>query len=261
MTLRKLTALAAITLISLPLTACGDDESSPGTDSGLDTIKSGSLTVCSDAPYEPFDVIEGSSYTGFDGDLVTEIAKGLDLKLVIIDSAFDPLQSGLALKSRQCDMASSAMTITPEREKNLTFSDPYYDSMQSLLVPVGSDIASIADLAGKKVAVQNATTGKTYTEENAPEAKITSFPDDSAMFLALEGGSVDAILQDLPVNLEHTKDGKYEIVEQYQTDEAYGFAFNKTGAEALVEAVNEQLKALRDNGTYQTIYDEYFATN
>ncbi len=257
MTPRKLTALAALALFALPLAGCGDD-SPTGTDTGLKTIKSGSLTVCSDAPYEPFDVIEGSTYTGFDGDLVTEIAKALDLKLVAIDSAFDPLQSGLALNSGQCDMAASAMTITDERKQKLTFSEPYYDSEQSLLVPADSDIASIGDLAGKKVAVQTGTTGKSYAEENAPDAKVTSFPDDSAMFLALKGGSVDAMLQDLPVNLEHTTDGKYKIVEQYATGESYGFAFKKTGSEDLVTAINDQLQALRDSGKYQEIFDKYF---
>jgi polar amino acid transport system substrate-binding protein len=261
MTTRKLTVLAAITLLALPLYACGDDgggSDSGSSDSGISTINDGKLTVCSDAPYPPFDVIEGSTYTGFDGDLVTEIAKGLDLELVPVDSAFDPLQSGLALNSRQCDMASSAMTITDERAEKLTFSDPYYDSKQSLLVPTDSDIKTITDLAGKKVAVQNATTGKSYAEENAPDADIVSFPDDSAMFLALKGGSVDAILEDFPVNLEHTRDGQYTIVEEYSTDEAYGFAFKKAGAEDLVAAVNEQLQALRDNGKYQQIFDKYF---
>ena len=261
MTTRKLTVLATMALLALPLSACGGDDggsSDGGSDSGVSTINGGKLTVCSDAPYPPFDIIEGSTYTGFDGDLVTEIAKGLDLELVAVDSAFDPLQSGLALNSRQCDMASSAMTITAEREEKLTFSDPYYDSQQSLLVPTGSDIASINDLAGKKVAVQNATTGKTYAEDNATDADIVSFPDDAAMFLALKGGGVDAILQDFPVNLEHTRDGQYEIVEEYSTDESYGFAFKKTGAEDLVDAVNTELQELRDNGTYQQIYDKYF---
>lgn len=252
--------LALSAALALVVSACGgsDDDKKADSDSGLSTIKSGSLTVCSDAPYAPFDVIDGSTFTGFDGDLVTEIAKGLDLELVAVDSAFDPLQSGLALKSGQCDMAASAMTITEERQKNLLFSEPYYDSKQSLLVPVGSDIKSIADLDGKKVAVQNATTGKSYAEENAKGAKIVSFPDDTTMFTALKGGSVDAILQDQPVNLEHTKDGKYTIVEEYATDESYGFAFKKDGADELADAVNEELQALRDSGKYQEIYDKYF---
>jgi polar amino acid transport system substrate-binding protein len=265
MTTRNLfKALTVTSALALALAGCGSDDDKDNGDgngdttSSLNTIKSGSLTVCSDAPYEPFDVIDGKTFTGFDGDLVTEIAKNLDLELIAIDSAFDPLQSGLALNSGQCDMAASAMTITDERAEKLTFSDGYYDSKQSLLVPVGSDIASIDDLDGKKVGVQNATTGKAYTEENATGAKIVSFPDDAAMFTAIKGGSVDAILQDLPVNLEHTNDGKYEIVEEYSTDEAYGFAFKKEGSEDLVEAVNDELDALRDSGKYQEIYDKYF---
>lgn len=265
MTTRKLSTLAAISILVLSLSACGDDDGDGDGDgtsaTTLSTIEDGKLTVCSDAPYEPFDVIEGTTYTGFDGDLMTEIANRLDLELVPIDSAFDPLQSGLALNSRQCDVAASAMTITDERAEKLTFSDPYYDSKQSLLVPVGSDITSIDDLDGKKVGVQNATTGKAYAEENAAGADIVSFPDDSAMFLAIKGNSVDALLQDLPVNLVHTEDGEYEIVEQYDTGESYGFAFKKTGSEDLVEAVNEELQAMRDDGKYQEIYDEYFATN
>lgn len=260
-TMKLFKAVALASVLGLALAACGssDDNDKKGdAATSVKTIKDGSLTVCSDAPYEPFDVIDANGFSGFDGDLVTAIAKGLDLKLVPIDSAFDPLQSGLALKSGQCDMAASAMTITDERAENLTFSDPYYDSKQSLLVPVGSDIKSIADLDGKKVAVQTATTGKTYAEENAKGAKIVSFPDDTTMFTALKGGSVDAILQDLPVNLVHTEDGKYAIVEQYSTNESYGFAFKKEGAEDLVNAVDDELAALRDSGKYQEIYDKYF---
>lgn len=256
--------IALTAALGLVLAGCGSSDDEGGGDSTgtpkptLSTIKSGSLTVCSDAPYEPFDVIEGTKFTGFDGDLVTEIAGGLDLDLIAIDSAFDPLQSGLALNAGQCDIAASAMTITDERAEKLAFSEPYYDSKQSLLVPADSDIASIDDLGGKKVAVQTGTTGKTYTEENADGAEVVSFPDDSAMFTALKGGTVDAILQDLPVNIEHVKDGGYEIVEEYDTKESYGFAFKKAGSEELVEAVNDQLKALRDSGKYQEIYDSYF---
>lgn len=258
----KTKGMALAASLAFALTACGGGDDTEGGNgaaaSDLDLIQDGTLTVCSDAPYQPFDVIEGGKFTGFDGDLVTAIAGELELELKPIDSAFDPLQSGLALNSNQCDMAASAMTITPDREKNLTFSDGYYDSKQSLLVPADSPIKSIDDLSGKKVAVQNATTGKAYAQENAKGAKVVSFPDDSAEFTALKGGTVDAILQDLPVNLEHTRDGKFVIVEQYDTGEEYGFAFRKTGDEALVEAVNEALQALRDSGEYQKIYDKYF---
>ena len=263
---RTLAGGAALTL-GLSLAACGSDDGGEGdTAAGgggdaLELIEEGTLTVCSDIPYPPFDVMEGSTFTGFDGDLMTEIAKGLDLEMQVQDSGFDGLQSGLSLNSGQCDVVASAMTITEEREANLDFTEGYYDSEQSLLVPTGSDIASIEDLAGQKVGVQQGTTGKSYTEENAPEdTDIISFPSDAEMFSAIKAGQVDALLQDLPVNLEHAKTGDFELVEQYSTDEQYGFAV-KQGNTNLLDALNEQLTELRDSGRYDEIYNTYFSTN
>ena len=71
---------------------------------------------------------------------------------------------------------------------------------------------------------------------------------------------MDAVLQDLPVNLDHTQGGKFEIVEKYDTDEHYVFAVKEEGSEKLLEDVNTQLQKLRDDGTYQKLYDKYFAT-
>jgi polar amino acid transport system substrate-binding protein len=251
--------------LAASLTGCGSDTDDGDTvtasgDGGVQTLQEGTLKVCSDIPYKPFDILEGDTFTGFDGDLVNEIAKGLDLQLEVQDSGFDGLQSGLALNSGQCDLVASAMTITEEREEKLDFTEGYYDSEQSLLVPSGSDIASIDDLAGKRVGVQQGTTGKSYTEENAPsDAEIVSFPSDAEMFNAIKAGQVDALLQDLPVNLAHTEDGEFEIVEQFDTGEKYGFAVKQDNTE-LRDAVNEQLSALREDGTYDKIYDKYFST-
>ena len=249
---------AGALLLAAALAGCGGGNS--GTSGDLGLIQSGTLTVCSDVPYEPFDIQKGNTFTGFDGDLVDAIAKGMGLKVVLKDSSFDGLQSGLSLNSSQCDMVASAMTITPEREKNVDFTAPYYDSEQSLLVPTGSDIKTIDDLAGKKVGVQQGTTGKTYAEEHAPKADIVSFPSDAEMFPAIKAGQVDALLQDLPVNLKHTEGGQFEIVQKYATGEKYGFAVREKGSEALLKDINKQLQKLRDNGTYDTIYNKYFST-
>ncbi len=257
---RTLTAVAA-SLLALSLAGCGSD-SSGATESGAPVIASGKLTVCSDVPYPPFedfDTTADSGFKGFDIDVVQAIADGLDLELAVKDSSFDALQSGQALNAGQCDLAASAMTITDDRKKALDFSDGYYDSEQSLLVPEGSDIADIAGLAGKKVGVQQGTTGKAYTEENAPDAKIVSFPSDAEMFQAIKAGQVDALLQDLPVNLDHQKEGGFTVVETYTTDEQYGLAMKK-GSTELVAAVNEQLSTMRDDGSYDEIYNTYFAT-
>jgi polar amino acid transport system substrate-binding protein len=261
---RTFKTAAALSVASLLLASCGGADDDKPSASGLDLVQEGTLTVCSDVPYPPFEDFDknaASGFKGFDIDIDQAVADGLGLKLAIKDSSFDGLQSGQALNAGQCDMASSAMTITPERKKNIAFSTSYYDSKQSLLVPKGSDITSIKDLAGKTVGVQQGTTGKTYAEENAPKtAKIPSFPSDAEMYAAIQAGQVDALLQDLPVNLEHTKKGKFEVVEQYETDESYGLAFRKDNT-ALVKAVNEQLAELKSSGEYQKLYDKYFAAN
>ena len=265
-TSRVLKAVALSATLALSIAACGsssNDKDKTGSSSGPDLklVKSGTLTVCSDVPYPPFEDFDKSSPTGFKGfdvDIISAIAKDIGLKLAIKDSDFDALQSGLLLNSGQCDLGASAMTITDERKKRLGFSDPYYDSQQSLLVPVGSDIKSIADLAGKTVGVQKGTTGETYAKEHVKGAKkIVSMKDDGTEFQALKAGTVDALLQDLPVNLNHTADGKFTIVEQYKTDEQYGFAVKKDNT-GLLDAVNGALKKLKDSGSYQTIYNTYF---
>ncbi len=260
---KKSAMLAALAAGALALSACGggsdDAASGSGGDSGLNLVSEGSLTVCSDIPYPPFEFEENGEYTGFDMDLMKEIASGMDLELAVQDVGFDGLQSGAVLAAGQCDIGASAVTITDERKANLAFSDPYYDSLQSILVPEGSDIASIEDLAGKQVGVQQGTTGATYAAEKAPEAELVQFPSDAEMYAAIQAGNVDALLQDLPVNLGHTEEGAFTIAEELPTDEQYGFIMSKEGSEELVAAVNEQLTALRDDGRYQEIYDSYFA--
>jgi polar amino acid transport system substrate-binding protein len=262
-------AIAGVIAVGLALTACGSSGDSSGSGdkagssgaSDLSLVTDGTLTVCSDVPYAPFEDFDKSAPTGFKGfdvDVISKIADDLGLKLVIKDSDFDALQSGLLLNSKQCDLGASAMTITEERAKRLAFSDAYYDSEQSLLVPAGSDIKSIADLAGKTLGVQKGTTGEAYAQEHVKDAKkIVSMKDDGTEFQALKAGTVDALLQDLPVNLNHTKDGKFTIVEQYQTDEHYGFAMKKDNT-GLLDAVNKSLQKLKDDGTYKQIYDTYF---
>jgi polar amino acid transport system substrate-binding protein len=270
MTIRpfRLGAVAAIAA-ALVLSGCGDDDDSGGGDtttegsSDLELVSEGTLTVCSDIPYPPFEIEDPDSpsgYSGFDIDVMQAIADGLELELAVQDVSFDALQSGAVLQSGQCDVGASAMTITEERKANIDFSDPYYDSLQSLLVPEGSDIASIDDLAGKQVGVQAGTTGKMYAEENAPEGTtIVDFPSDGELWPAMQSGSIDAILQDLPVNVEHTREGGYEIVEEFDTGEQYGYAFAKGENPNLLEAVNEQLQSLRDDGSYDEMYEKYFS--
>ncbi len=269
MNIRSFWVATAAAGLVLSLSACGsDDGGEAGGSTGdvaaadLDLVTDGTLTVCSDVPYPPFEDFDESApsgFSGFDIDIVQSIADGLGLDLAVKDSSFDGLQSGLSLNAGECDLAASAMTITDDRKQNLDFSDGYYDSLQSLLVPEGSDISAIDDLAGKKVGVQQGTTGEAYTKENAADADIIAFPSNAEMFQAIQAGQVDALLQDLPVNVDNANksDGKFTVVEEYDTGETYGLAMKK-GNTALVEAVNTQLAELRESGDYDTLYDKYF---
>lgn len=262
MTSRMITATAAAAL-ALGLAACGSDsgdKADTGDSPSYDLVSSGKLTVCSDVPYAPFEDFDKSSksgFTGFDIEVVQKVADNLGLELVVSDQTFASLETGAALNAQTCDLVASAMTITEDRAKALLFTDGYYDSEQSLLVPEGSDIKAIADLDGKKVAVQKNTTGEDYANEHAKGAQVVSFPSDPDEFAALKADQVDAILQDLPVNIEHAKAGGFEVVETYSTGEEYGFAAAKTNAE-LVEAVNAELTKMRDDGSYDEIYASYF---
>lgn len=268
MNMRPLAAGLTAAALTIALSACSSDSEektseAKGTDgaaSAITTVADGKLTVCSDLPYAPFefeDPESPSGFSGFDIDVVQFVADELELELSVVPTAFGPIQSGAALNASQCDVAASAITINDERKAVIDFSAPYFDASQSLLVPSGSDITAIADLDGKNVGVQDATTGQAYATDNAEGASIVAFPDDGKMFQALKAGSVDALLQDLGVNALHTEDGGFEIVETYSTDEQYGLAMKK-GNTALVEAVDAALVEMRDNGAYDEVHAKYF---
>lgn len=282
MRLRSFRAVAGLLALSLVLAACagddadgdaGDDSAETESDDGesddaaasadLELVSEGELTVCSDIPYPPFEFEETdapSGYSGFDIDLVQEIADRLDLELSVLETGFDGLQSGATLAAGQCDLAASAMTISEERAENLNFSEPYYDAEQSLIVLADSDLSSLEDVAGESLGVQGQTTGADFAEENAPDdTEIVEFDQGPDIYTGMLAGQVVAGLQDLPVNLERTEeDDRFEVVETFETGEEYGFAAALDN-DALIEAVDEQLAAMRDDGTYDEIYDEYFA--
>jgi polar amino acid transport system substrate-binding protein len=265
---RRLLAVAGAS--AFLFAACGDDDE--GSDDTTTTeppagesveapeglVSDGTITVCSDTPYEPFEIKEeDGTDTGFDMDLMRAMGERADLELAVLDLPFDGILGSLA--AGDCDVVASAVTITDERAEQVDFSDPYFDAEQSLLIKAdNSEIGGIADLAGKTVGVQTGTTGEAYANETAEGATITSFEDSDGLFAALESGTIDAILQDLPVNgYRSTQDPSVTVIETYPTDEQYGFAVEKDDT-AMLDFVNDGLQALRDDGTYDELFTTYF---
>src|SRR5919106_947994 len=268
--MKKLVLFVGVVLAAVALIAAGcggeDEEPSPpaaGTEQApeFQTIEAGVLTVGSDIPFPPFEFREGGQLTGFDVEMVEEIASRLELRTDWRDTAFDTIFTQLA--AGRYDLVASATTITPEREEQVNFTDPYYRAQQSLTVNAEQtpDIQSVDDLGeGDSVAVQTGTTGEAWARDNlAPEGvEVRSFPEAPDTYTALEAGDVTGVIFDEPASIaEAEKRPSLELVEVIDTDEDYGFAVDPQNEE-LLNAVNEALQAMIDDGTYQQIYDKYF---
>lgn len=248
--------IALVFALALVAAACGGDDDDAGTYS---LVSDGTLTVCTDSPYPPMEFEVDGEFTGFDIELMRAIAEEMGLDLAVINSGFDPITSGTAMQSGDCDIAAASITITEEREANIDFSDPYFVADQSLLVKRDAGIATLGDLSGRNLGVQTGTTGEAYAQDNASGATIVSFDAPGDLFIALEAGEIEGILQDIVVNADRLlSDDTVTLVETYPTDENYGFAVKEEGSEDLLTAVNAALATLRDGDSYDSIYNEWF---
>ena len=216
------------------------------------------ITVASDIAYAPFEYVENGEPVGFDIDLMREIGRRAGFTPEFQNVTFDGIVPGLG--NNLYDAAISAMTITPEREESIDFSDPYFNADQSLLVPADSGILSVDDLADTVVGVQLGTTGASTAEEYQAAGQVgevRTFDTIEDAFAALENGQVDAVINDLPVSQARANqsDGRLEIVETIPTGEQYGIAF-PTDSE-LVEPTNQALEQIKQDGTYAEIYEKW----
>ena len=251
---------------ALALAACGGDEAeqpageaAPAEDVGL--VNEGQLTTCTHLPYKPFQFERDNEIVGFDVDLVDLVAKELGVKQEIVDTPFEGIQSGEDLNARKCDIAAAAMTITPERQEKIAFSDPYFDANQALLVKKGSGIETLEDLEGKTLGVQSGTTGKLYAEENArPKGiKLKDYEDLALELSAVKSGQIPAAINDVPVLLDYAKDNPdLEVTQQFKTGEQYGFGMKKGTSDELAAVVNRVLEQARTDGTYDQLYEKWF---
>lgn len=260
-TFRRTASALGTVLLAAVAAGCGTGDAEGATSLGAPIlVEEGTLTVCSDMPYEPFESMKGGKPVGFDVDLVHEVADHLDLRLEVADTDFDAIASGDALNSGQCDVAISAMTITGERARVLDFSSPYFDASQALVVAKGSGIDSLDDLAGKRIAVQGGTTGELYVTDHAPRtAEVMPIDDAAGMEYALTTGMVTAAVYDNTVVGDVVaKNPDFEVSAEFDTGEQYGMAVRKNGNVDLLRSINQVLATLDENGGYDRIYETWF---
>ncbi|MFB6126621.1 MAG: basic amino acid ABC transporter substrate-binding protein [Halolamina sp.] len=253
------------------------------TDGGMEETESPTstpetVTIGSDIPYRPFE------YETTDGDLVgfdVEIADAvfgeqLGLQPEFQDTSFDSIIG--SLNNGNFRVIMSAMTINDERDQQVDFSDPYFTAYQTIVVLEGSDIDEKSDLKGQAVGVQKGTTGAgaadALKEEFGGDMTIKRYDQIPAAFSALQNNQVVAVINDNTVNAEFVdnNDGVRFVEGEGEaaqgdgeappyltlTVEEYGIAFREDDDE-FRQQVNEALAAIREDGTYDEIYAEYFS--
>ncbi|WP_375261478.1 transporter substrate-binding domain-containing protein [Palleronia sp.] len=220
--------------------------------------------VATDPSFVPFEMMdqESGEMVGFDMDIIRELGNRAGFEPDINTMDFNGIIP--AVQTGNVDVAIAGITITDERAQIVDFSDPYYDSGLQILVGADNDdVETIDDLEGMKIGTKIGSTSFDFlTEKFGDDATITPYPGSSDMYLALMGGSVDAVFYDAPNVSYFAKtrgDGRVKVVGPLYEGQQYGIAFPK-GSD-LVQPVNEALAEMREDGTYDEIHSKWFGAS
>lgn len=217
------------------------------------------MRVGTNPEFAPFEYVDDNGeIAGIDVDIMNEIGKDLGVTIEMQAMEFDALVPSLA--SGKLDATIAGMTITDERKQSVLFSDPYFTSTQVVILPEGSDIATIDDLKGKKIGVQLGTTGDIYTTENIEGAEVSRYNKGMDAALDVINGRLDAVIIDtLPAKQFVASLTGLVVHDEILTDvevEPYGIAV-PMGQEELVEKINASLKRMQEDGTFDAILVKY----
>jgi ABC-type amino acid transport substrate-binding protein len=255
---------AALVFCAVFATGCsaGDDKSTPADAVREETtspaLADGKIVVAANVAYPPFEFAPREGPKGFDIDLMNEVAERTGLEVEYRNVQFDSLLRGLS--SDLFDAVISGMTITADRRQQVDFSDPYYNVDEALVVRSGSGIESTGDLEGMTLGVQLGTMGQAEAGEllNAGDVKeVRTYRTIGEAFAALKGEVVDGVIYDLPAAQMEVEEsgGDLELVEVIPTGSQYGIAFPKESP--LIEPVNQALAEIKEDGTYEEIYEKW----
>ena len=218
--------------------------------------------VGTDAAYAPFESQnEKGEIVGFDIDIVTAVAAKAGIQVKFVNTPWEGIFNALGQGDR--DMVVSAVTITEERKQTMDFTDPYFDAAQLIAVKETSKVAKFADLKKLKVGVQTGTTGDEAVSKllGKTNTNVKRFESTPLALKELEAGGVDAVVADNGVVIHYVANnpgGKFKTVSDKDfVPEQYGIALKKGNAELLAK-MNEGLKAIKADGTYDQIYAKTF---
>lgn len=262
--------LIALFALSLILIGCAEEEDPTTTGEGgkspdscatedLPLYEEGVLTVATDRPaFEPWFKGSPKAYSGFEGDLATEVADRLGLP---IEWVVEPFNKSYAPGQKDYDFDINQITITPERDQAVDFSDGYFNNTQGLLAPKDSDLIgaeTIGDVRGAQFGAQVGTTSLDFiSTEIQPTNDPKIFDTTNDAKSALESGQIDAFVTDLQtvVYLRDFEIGGTEVVGQFPTKEQFGMLFEE--GNPLRDCVNEVLAEIKQDGTLQELEDKW----
>ncbi len=267
----KRTVLIGFLVASLLLVGCaaqqgsgGSQEGGSGSEKSCDIknpplYKEGVLTVATDKPaYPPWFEGDPENYSGFEGEVANEVAERMDLP---IEWVVEPFAKSYAPGSKDYDFDINQITITPEREEAVDFSDGYFDNAQGVLVLKDSpfaDAQSISDLKDARFGAQVGTTSLDFINETVQpneDPKIYDTTNDARS--ALESGQIDAMVTDL-VTTVYLRDFEIDnsvVVGQYPRNEQFGMLFEQ--GNPLVGCVNQVLAKMKEDGTLRELEEKY----
>lgn len=274
--MKKVSALIlALAMCTAMLTACGGGNSNTtastgsaapapttsaatseaGADEGYKLVKEGTLTMATNAYFPPYEYYDGKDIIGIDADIAKAIADKMGLELKIEDMEFDSIIT--AVSTGKADLGLAGMTVTPDRQKNVDFSDSYATGIQSVIVKEDSTITKIDDLKGKKIGVQLSTTGDIYATDAYGKDAVVQYNKGNDAVMALTQGQVDAVIIDNEPAKSYVEANKgLKILDTEYATENYAACISKDNA-GLTKAVNKALAELKDDGTLQKIVDKY----
>jgi ABC-type amino acid transport substrate-binding protein len=219
------------------------------------------LIMGTNAEFPPYEYYDGEDIVGIDAEIAKAIADKLGCELVIEDMAFDAIIT--SVQSGKIDFGMAGLTVTPEREQQVSFTTSYATGVQVIIVPEGSDITSPDDLfnrEGTLIGVQMATTGDLYCTwdlEDEGLATVERYNKGADAVAALVAGKIDCVVIDNePAKAFVAANEGLTILDTEYTTEDYAICVNKDNAEFLTE-INGALEELINDGTVQSIIDKY----